>query len=164
MSHPVRHLGRHPVGHLGMSSRPIGHVGWRHGASLLAGMRSPFISNKKRMLFFCASASCGLEMRYSIYPYCPRVLFLSGGRPRYGQKSLSREAHYFYPGVDFVMAKNHSAVKSMSDVCRPIVFEPLLFSGMRYSIRPFFFFFFYLKMAGTLALQQFRITFIKFVM
>ena len=51
-SHLVRHLEWHPVGHLGMSSRPVGHVGWRHSASLFAGMRSPFVLKKSRAFFF----------------------------------------------------------------------------------------------------------------
>ena len=156
-SYPVRHLRWHPVGHLGMLSHLVGHVGWCHSTSLFAGMRSPFVSNKKTHVFFFfhARASCVLGMRYLIYPYCSRVLFLSGGRPCYGQKSLNREVH----------------VRCLLPYCFSA--PSLLWNAIFDSV--FFFFFCQLKITGTLALQYLpcplekmagksRITIIKFVM
>ena len=73
--------------------------------------------------FFRARASCVLRMRYSIYPYCSRVLFLSGGRPCYGQKSLNREVH----------------VRCLSPYCFPT--PPLLWNAIFDSLHFFFIFF-----------------------
>ena len=87
-------------------------------------MRSPFVSNKKRIFFFFSRPR---------FVWVKNALF---------DLSLLFSGTIFIRGVDLVMAKNHSTVKSMSDVCRPIVFQPLLFCGMRYSI-VFIFFIFY---------------------
>ena len=79
--------------------------------------------------------------------------------------SLLFSGTIFIWGVELVMTKNHSTVKSMSDVCRPIVFQPLLFCGMRYSIRSFFFFFFSFflsaKNGGNIGTSTFTLSFGK---